>query len=179
MEKENFVKLMVDFKTLLNIWKQRWLSLAGKIQVYKSLTASEPVYIATMRIVLDTIIDTLQGLHKEFMLNGQQPKIKHGTLISEYSHGGLCDTDMKSKLLSSNTLWIRQLKDKANFHPWRTLANEFLKPLGRDTVSYTTFQPSSKFAPNIKKIPTFYRELIENWKQSPSGQNDDIEFILS
>ena len=77
-------------------------------------------------MVPDQIIDTLQGLYKEFMWNRQQPKIKHSTLISEYSHGGLCDIDIKSKILASKTLWIRKLKDKADFHPWNSLAKEFL-----------------------------------------------------
>ena len=31
-KKMNFYKLVTDCRTLLNIWKQRWLSLAGKIQ---------------------------------------------------------------------------------------------------------------------------------------------------
>ena len=51
LEKEmNFYNLVTDCRTLLNIWKQRWPSLAGKIQVFKSLIASKPVYIATMKV---------------------------------------------------------------------------------------------------------------------------------
>ena len=51
LEKEmNFYNLVTDCRTLLNIWKQRWLSLSGKIQVFKSLIASKPVYIATMKV---------------------------------------------------------------------------------------------------------------------------------
>ena len=46
-EKENFYSLSLDCLALLNIWKQRWLSLAGKIQVFKCLVASKPVYAAT------------------------------------------------------------------------------------------------------------------------------------
>ena len=48
VEKDNFYNLSLDCLTLLNIWKQRLLSLAGKIQVFKSLAASKPVYLATM-----------------------------------------------------------------------------------------------------------------------------------
>ena len=47
-DKENFYTLSLDCRTLLNIWKERWLSLAGKIQVFKWLMASKPVYLATM-----------------------------------------------------------------------------------------------------------------------------------
>ena len=33
---KNFIKLIIDSRALLNIWNQRWLSLYGKIQVFKS-----------------------------------------------------------------------------------------------------------------------------------------------
>ena len=48
VEKENFYNLSSDCRTLLNLWKQRWLSLAGKIQLFKSLVASKPVHVATV-----------------------------------------------------------------------------------------------------------------------------------
>ena len=48
VEKDNFYNLSLDCHTLPNIWKKRWLSLAGKFQVFKSLVASKPVYLATM-----------------------------------------------------------------------------------------------------------------------------------
>ena len=42
---------MLDCLSLLNIWKQRWLSFAGQIQIFKSLIASKPVYVSTMTTV--------------------------------------------------------------------------------------------------------------------------------
>ena len=98
-EKENFYNLSLDCRTLLNIWKQRWLSLAGKIQVFKSLVASKPVYVATMISVPQKFCDTLKSLHKEFIWNGKRAKIKHSSLIGEYRDGGLKDVDVDAKIL--------------------------------------------------------------------------------
>ena len=36
-DRENFCKPIIDDRALLNIWNQHWLSLAGKIQVFKAL----------------------------------------------------------------------------------------------------------------------------------------------
>ena len=47
-EKENFYSLSLDCRALLNIRKQSWSFLAGKIQVFKSLVASKAVYVSTM-----------------------------------------------------------------------------------------------------------------------------------
>ena len=71
-EKENFYNLSLDCHTLLNIWKQRWLSLAGKIQVFKSLVASKPVYVATMISVQQKFCDTLKSFAQGMYLEWQK-----------------------------------------------------------------------------------------------------------
>ena len=82
-EKENFAELMVNCRCLLNIWKQRWLYLAGKIQVFKSLVASKPVFMAIMKIVPKNVIDAFQILQKEFIWSGKNPKLRHTMLKNE------------------------------------------------------------------------------------------------
>ena len=62
-DKENFCKPIIDGRALLTVLNQRWLSLAGKIQVFKALIISKPVYIATMQHVPDNALDDLQNLH--------------------------------------------------------------------------------------------------------------------
>ena len=57
----NFYNLRTECRTILNLWKQRWLSLAGKIQTVKSLIASKPVYIATMKGIPQEALDDLQS----------------------------------------------------------------------------------------------------------------------
>ena len=79
--KENY-DLCLDSRTLSNIWKQRWLSLAGKIQVFKSLVVSKPAYVATMISVPQKFCDTeifAQGIYREW----QEANIKHSSLIWE------------------------------------------------------------------------------------------------
>ena len=45
----------------------RFLSLAGKIQIFKSLIASKLVYVATMKHLPQEILDDLQSMHKDFI----------------------------------------------------------------------------------------------------------------
>ena len=63
-KKTNFYNLGTDCRTVLNIWKQIWLSLAGQIQVFKSLIASKPVYIATMESLPQHLLGELQRMQK-------------------------------------------------------------------------------------------------------------------
>ena len=109
-EINNFYSLSLDCRALLNIWKQRWLSLAGKIQVFKSLVASKPVCVATTISVPQKFCGTLKSLHKEFIWNSKKPKIKHSSLIGECRDGGLKDILLTQKIFSLKISWVRQLK---------------------------------------------------------------------
>ena len=127
--KENYYDLATDCRALLNIWKQHWLFLAGKIQVFESLVALKPVYAASMVSISDSFVQEMKSLCKEFIWSNRKPKIKHIALIGHYAAGGLKDIDVESKLLSTKISWVRRLKD-SNFQPWKELATHFLLPLG-------------------------------------------------
>ena len=117
-DQKNFSDLLDCMQSVLNTWHQRYLTLGGKIQVFKSLIASNPVYIATMKTVQKhVVVDSMQALHRNFISNSKKPKIKHSTLIGYYSDGGLKDIDLTSKLESLKCLWIKRLRDTTDFHP--------------------------------------------------------------
>ena len=136
----NFNQVTTDCRILLNIWKQRWLSPAGKIEVFKSVIASKPVYIATMKNIPSQFLDDLQALHKEFIWDSKRPKVKHSTLIGNYEEGGFKDVDLPSKFKSLKIIWIRKFLDENNFHPWIAVAQEILQDLGKTkNISYQSF----------------------------------------
>ena len=168
--KENCHNLSLDCRTLLNIWKQRWLSLAGKIQVFKSLVASKPVYVATMISVPKKFCDTLKSLHREFIWNGKRAKIKHSSLIGKYRDGGLKDVDVDAKILSLKISWIRKLKD-SSFHPWKVLANHLLSKFGGETIFHANLSISEKFRQRMNDLSLFYRELVLAWEKFSVSKN--------
>ena len=159
-EDKNFSELTEGKKKVLNIWRQRYLTLGGKIQVFKSLIASKIVYIASMKSVPSYVVDSIQTLHKDFILNGKKPKIKHTTLISDYTNGGLKDIDINCKLCSLKFSWITRLLDKSNSHPWKVIANEILRPVGGCDIFHTNLSLSSETRKEIQNLPLYYKDLI-------------------
>ena len=144
----------MDCRTLLNIWKQRWLSLAGKIQVFKSLVASKPVYLVTMIPVPRNFCDTLKAVHKDFIWSCKKPKIKHSTLLGNYCEVGLRDVDIDAKLLSLKFIWIKRLKDP-NSHPWKVVANQLLSQVGGDAIFHTNLCLPDNFKQEANKYLCF------------------------
>ena len=161
VEKDNFYNLSSDCRTLLNVRKQRWLSLVGKIQVFISLVASKPVYLAT---IIPVPQNFCEALHKDFIWSGKKPKIKHSTLIGDYCEGGLRDVDINAKLLSIKLTWIKRLKDP-NSHPWKVVANQLLSQVGGDAIFHINLCLSDNFKQQVNKLPLFYKKLINVWKR--------------
>ena len=120
VQKENFTKTVTSCERILGKWKQRWLTVLGRIQVFKVLIASKPVHTAIMKTVSQEFSEALANFQKDFILGGggggeRKPKIKHATLIADYKGGSLKDVDSKFELLKF--MWIRRLKDGLNHHP--------------------------------------------------------------
>ena len=176
--KENYYDLAIDCRALLNIWKQHWLSLAGKIQAFKSLVASKPVYAASMVSISDSFVQEIKSLHKEFIWSNRKPKIKHTAFIGDYAEGGLKDIDIESKLLSIKISWVRRLKD-SNFHPWKELATYFLLPLGGDSVFHSNLSLAPSLKAKCESLPAFYSEVIKLWEKFSVCSKLTAEQILS
>ena len=82
-----------------------------------------------MKIVPKSITEKLDKLQKSFIWKSKKPEIKHTSLIRDYSEGGLKNVDIKSKIVALQLTWIRRLHDE-NFHPWKLIPLNVLKPLG-------------------------------------------------
>ena len=99
----NFYNLRTECRTILNLWKQRWLSLAGKVQTFKSLITSKSVYIATMKGIPQEVLDDLQSIHNEFIWDDRRAKIKHSTLI-----GNMKRVDSRMLIFNQNLHLVKQ-----------------------------------------------------------------------
>merc|ERR1711965_1126001 len=117
---KNYVDCIKKLQKVLHIWGMRFLSLYGKIIIFKSLAFSKIIYIASMANVPADIIKLLENIHKDFVWDKKRPNVKHLTLISDYDRGGLRDVDISSKFKSLHLNWLSRLFDD-NFHPWKQI----------------------------------------------------------
>ena len=98
---KNYVTLLENVQSVLNLWSSRGLTIGCKMLVFKTLGISKMQYLAQMAHVPRHIIEQLECLHKKFLWNNRLPKIKHSTLIGEYYEGGL--KDIKTSISRPNS----------------------------------------------------------------------------
>ena len=66
------------------------------------------------------IVDQMNSVHKGFIWDNKKPKIKHSTLIADYSEGGYKDVDIETKISALKATWVKRLSD-SNFHSWKII----------------------------------------------------------
>ena len=175
-EECNFLKIVSNVQSVSNLWRYRNLTLEGRIVVFKSLAISKIVFQALIAPVPTHVIKALETIQTSFLWNNSNPKIKHKTLCKRYENGGLKNVDIRNKVNSLQSSWVKKLYDDC-FHEWKIIP---LYQLNK------TFGPSFKFHSNLsfkksslKKLLPFYRHMLNSWSQSLSGSPETSSQILS
>ena len=87
----NFVELIPAVMNLLETWKQRNLTVAGKIRVFKILAFSKLFVISAENSVPNMVINKLHSVHIDFIWNGERLKNQE-----EYKNGDFPDVGQSS-----------------------------------------------------------------------------------
>ena len=102
--------------------------------------------------------------NEKFLWENSTPKIKHNTLCNDYKNGGLKNVDIRKKLTSLQCLCIE------NCTP------SFQYIFGKSFI----FHSNLSFKKNlIKSFPSFYKEILLNWKTFLARTPETPSCILS
>ena len=75
-ERINYKEILSKIKKLLLWWKQRDLTLMGKIQLIKTFVLSKLIYVSSLTPVPPWVFQEIEKLTLEFFWNGKKNKIK-------------------------------------------------------------------------------------------------------
>ena len=81
---QNFYSKLEKMSKILNIWRQRNLTLIGKNLLINSLSTSLFIFNAQIDIPPVDFIKLVESLHNNFLWSGGMPKIAHHTIIVNY-----------------------------------------------------------------------------------------------
>ena len=126
--KSNWSDKIDKIKNIVASWRERDLSLFGKIQVMKTFIISQFVLPASLLTVPPKIVKPIENVLYEFLC-GARDRIKRLKVIQELKHGGLNMVDLKCLFMSFKAVWItRLLNCDPTTHRWAQVANLYYKP---------------------------------------------------
>ncbi len=161
MLRKNFSNCLEIIKCQLNIWRQRGLSLKGKITIITTLIVSKLVYISSMLYVPPWFIKSLDKLLINFVWDGKPAKIKKSTLIGDIADGGMKMPHIDSKIKALKLSWLKRLVDDGTCGRWKTLS---WKMLGNYSTNDLTYKMQPTYLPQGPG-PTsmFYKQVLDIW----------------
>ncbi len=95
--KLNFHQRIVTLKSTLNIWKERKLSIKGKITILNTTAVAALIYVIEIPI---KVIQEINIAIQNFIWDGSTSKISQRTLIQSINSGGLKLCDFETKIQS-------------------------------------------------------------------------------
>jgi hypothetical protein len=155
--KYNFEPQLKTIKSIFNMWKQRNLSLKGKITIINSLAASLLVYPCSTLYTPLHVIQEIDKIFFNFLWNGASNKVAKHIIIKTIDQGGLKMIDISCKIKALNVSWIKRAITNPNCS-WKLIMDDIL-----DDITFDYALRCSALAETyLNKLPRFYRQIFSN-----------------
>ena len=165
-QEKNFLSHIVKIQNILNLWKQRNLTIEGRIIAFKSLAISKLINLALATEMPTSTINLLTKIQMGLIWKGKNPQIKNSTLCNDSEYGGLKNVDIFSKVVSLQCSWTKSLFDN-NFQ-WKLTPLYLIRQyLGKNFAFHFNLEISHSI---LSKFPKFYKEIfIIRWDRHLSS----------
>ncbi len=122
--KHNFESRINNLTTTLNILKQRYLTIKGKITILNNLALAPLIYVSSVIDTPEKAIKEVDTIIQNFIWEGKTAQISKNTLIQTIENGGLKLCDFKTKVKSLKLSWVKRLVENNNAK-WKVRPNTF------------------------------------------------------
>ena len=161
MEEKNFREKLVNTQVKINMWKQRQLTIFGKILILKTFGLSQLLYTASLLSTPQWVLEEFERMAFNFLWNGKQHKVKKRVVVQNYSLGGCKMINIKEFLKTQKLKWIKRYLFNTEESAWKYTMASVL-----EIEDLSLFLKGSALeVANKESVPQFYKELLEIWKQ--------------
>lgn len=153
-----------EMERVLNYWKQRDLTLRGKVLVINALMLAKMWYVLGVIPMPMGISKRLKKDVLNFLWGSKPSKISYNTLIGAIEEGGLGLQDPELKKKSFRVKTVKTFLNEENKAEWKILMRMFLNKCGHMKIGPDILW--MKLKPKmITGIPEFYKEVLEAWTE--------------
>lgn len=169
MERLNYTTKLTKIKQRLNIWKNRDLTIFGKILLIKSYALSQILYTTSVLPTSDKFISELEDIIYNFLWNGKQHKVKKCVIIQKCVNGGQNMISLHDMIKVQKLKWIQKYSDHKPSY-WKFTMGCIMKIHRLDIFLQSNFDIP-------KHISEFYKAVLQSWKDIQNHNIRSIEDI--
>ena len=153
VKRNNFDARLIEMKNTLAKWKNRGLTLIGKIQILKTCIMFKIIYLLSNISLPIHFAKEVEKVMFSFLWNGPD-KTSRATMYADYSEGGLKFPNIQCMINTQLVKWIQRYFRNSD-HNW---------PNGGKTIFVSNFVIGK--LPKIEDIPPFYVDLLKAWSKT-------------
>lgn len=160
----NWEKKIEKIQKILNMWKQRRLTVQGRAIVVSNLLLSKMWYTLTVQHITDKIIQEIKTMLLKFIwLNNSYP-VRYNTIIGEKDEGGLNIPDIQLKMKAFRLKFLKRFLDTSYTAVWKETMQYFLRSICNLNFTYECLylKYNKKM---LQNIPVFYSEMLLAWNE--------------
>ena len=151
-------------KKIINMWKQRDLSLIGRIQIIKTFIISQFLYSISSIDIPEKYIKEIESLIYTFIWKGKKERLKRQILIKTKENGGLKVPCFRFIVDSVKLKWFIKLFDQNIEHVWALMVRQYLKKNNLDL--FAALKSPELFTCTKDAIfPSFYYKSFKIWDE--------------
>ena len=157
----NLEPLLIKAKTTLDLWKQRGLSLIGKINIVNTLVASIFIHrLAVLPCIPDRYAKQFNEMIQDFVWNGGKPKISMKILKGNKEDGGLGLIDLQMKDVALKAQWVLKAASSKIY-------KEIVKILLNNKIGTGLFEAQLHYKdiPVMCPLTNFWTDTLKCWCQ--------------
>ena len=156
---KNYEDVLVKIEKTLNLWKQRGISLIGRIQIVKTYAFSQIRFKTNFVPPPQDFITQFNKIIFSFIWNGSA-KVKKLAMIADYENGGLKVPDLDIIMRTQRVMWVRRFLVTSN-HPWKAFFKMELKKVGGEDILFNTSLNLTSI--NNSKMEKSYKAMLIDW----------------
>ena len=159
--KVNYKEVLNKAQSVLNLWRQRDLTLMGRVTILNSLVASLFVHkLMVLPTPSDVILQKIDSLITNFVWNGKQARIKLSTLQMLKKDGGLQLFHMKTRDIALKITWVQILEhDPVCCHIGMAIAS----PIMKKDIFKCSFAPEDVQYVIPANANQFWKDVLKAW----------------
>ena len=158
MPKLNFdTALLSAQKLIIKCWKQRSLTLIGRIAVIKTLILPKFNHLFVSLPTQEIILKEINKLLFSYLWEVKPEKINRQTVYRDYRYGGLKMIDIVKFEKSLKMGWLKRIVSQ-NGCAWYQLLKESIKNINKFIIL------GGDWCKNIlDKVNPFWKDIFQNW----------------
>ena len=151
----NVEPIVSKIERTLDQWRQRDLTLKGKITVGKSLIVSKLIYVMAVEQIPRRYLEVIQSHLMKFLWRGRPPKVAKRTLCQAIKAGGLKCPDVMLMYQASRVAWMGRI-ERASHLQFSKVFQRRVHTAIRD-IAVMNFD--RRWVQTLE-IPEFYKDML-------------------